>query len=68
MHSIVGSYLKPPERVCDPSVTQSDESSQTRYSVSLEVTSSKMLRSPNSQGNANKKIIFKIRGIRKHVI
>ncbi|XP_043295132.1 centrosomal protein CEP57L1 isoform X3 [Cervus elaphus] len=49
MHSIVGSYLKPPERVCVPSVTQSDESSQTRYSVNLEVTSSKMLRSPNSQ-------------------
>uniref|UniRef100_A0A8C6FJR4 Centrosomal protein CEP57L1 n=1 Tax=Moschus moschiferus TaxID=68415 RepID=A0A8C6FJR4_MOSMO len=49
MHSIVGSYLKPPERVCVPSVTQSDESSQTHYSVNLEVTSSKMLRSPNSQ-------------------
>ena len=50
MHSIVGSYLKPPERVCDPSVTQSDESSQTRYSVSLEVTSSKMLPGP-TDGN-----------------
>ena len=25
MHSIVGSYLKPPERVCVPSITQSDE-------------------------------------------
>ena len=54
MHSIVGSYLKPPERVFVPSVTQSDESSQTHYSVNLEVTSSKMLHSPNSQGNANK--------------
>uniref|UniRef100_A0A8B9WUY8 Centrosomal protein CEP57L1 n=1 Tax=Bos mutus grunniens TaxID=30521 RepID=A0A8B9WUY8_BOSMU len=49
MHSIVGSYLKPPERVCVPSITQSDESSQTHYSVNLELTSSKMLRSPNSQ-------------------
>ena len=60
MHSIVGSYLKPPERVCVPSVTQSDESSQTHYSVNLEVTSSKMLRSPNSQGNANKKSYLKL--------
>ncbi|KAJ8788693.1 hypothetical protein J1605_022438 [Eschrichtius robustus] len=49
MHSIVGSYLKPPERVFVPSVTQSDESSQTHYSVNLEVTSPKMLHSPNSQ-------------------
>ncbi|XP_007447338.1 PREDICTED: centrosomal protein CEP57L1 [Lipotes vexillifer] len=49
MHSIVGSYLKPPERVLVPSITQSDESSQTHYSVNLEVTSPKMLHSPNSQ-------------------
>uniref|UniRef100_A0AAA9U2Q4 Centrosomal protein CEP57L1 n=2 Tax=Bos TaxID=9903 RepID=A0AAA9U2Q4_BOVIN len=49
MHSIVGSYLKPPERVCVPSITRSDESSQTHYSVNLELTSSQMLRSPNSQ-------------------
>ncbi|XP_057593912.1 centrosomal protein CEP57L1 isoform X3 [Hippopotamus amphibius kiboko] len=49
MHSIVGSYLKPPERVFVPSITQSDESSQTHYSVNLEVTSPKMLHSPNSQ-------------------
>lgn len=55
MHSIVGSYLKPPERVFVPSIAQSDESSQTHYSVNLEVTSPKMLHSPNSQGNANKK-------------
>ena len=58
MHSIVGSYLKPPERVCVPSFTQSDESSQTHYSVNLEVTSSKMLHSPNRQGNANKNHIL----------
>ncbi|XP_065745028.1 centrosomal protein CEP57L1 isoform X3 [Phocoena phocoena] len=49
MHSIVGSYLKPPERVFVPSIAQSDESSQTHYSVNLEVTSPKMLHSPNSQ-------------------
>ncbi|XP_059970655.1 centrosomal protein CEP57L1 isoform X2 [Mesoplodon densirostris] len=49
MHSIVGSYLKPPERVFVPSITQSDESSQTHYSVNIEVTSPKMLHSPNSQ-------------------
>lgn len=55
MHSIVGSYRKPPERVFVPSIAQSVESSQTHYSVNLEVTSPKMLRSPNSQGNANKK-------------
>uniref|UniRef100_A0A8C3W4L3 Centrosomal protein CEP57L1 n=1 Tax=Catagonus wagneri TaxID=51154 RepID=A0A8C3W4L3_9CETA len=49
MNSIVGSYLNPPERVFVPSFTQSDESSQTHYSVNLEVTSPKMLRSPNNQ-------------------
>ncbi|XP_069899545.1 centrosomal protein CEP57L1 [Globicephala melas] len=49
MHSIVGSYRKPPERVFVPSIAQSVESSQTHYSVNLEVTSPKMLRSPNSQ-------------------
>uniref|UniRef100_F1RT09 Centrosomal protein CEP57L1 n=2 Tax=Sus scrofa TaxID=9823 RepID=F1RT09_PIG len=49
MHSIVGSYLNPPERVFVPSFTQSNESSQTHYSVNLEVTSPKMLRSPNNQ-------------------
>ncbi|KAF5919926.1 hypothetical protein HPG69_014291, partial [Diceros bicornis minor] len=49
MHSIVGSYLKPPERVFVPSFTQNDESTQTHHSVNLEVTSPKMLHSPNSQ-------------------
>ncbi|XP_031311996.2 centrosomal protein CEP57L1 isoform X1 [Camelus dromedarius] len=47
MHSIVGSYLRPPERVFVPSFTQSDESSH--YSMNLEVTATKMLHSPNSQ-------------------
>ncbi|XP_029801125.1 centrosomal protein CEP57L1 isoform X2 [Suricata suricatta] len=47
MHSIVGSYLKPPERVFVPSFIQNDESSQTHRN--LEVTSPKMLHSPNSQ-------------------
>ncbi|KAI5140331.1 centrosomal protein CEP57L1 isoform X2 [Manis pentadactyla] len=49
MHSIVGSYLKPPERVFVPSFTESDESAQTHRPVNLEVTSPKMLHSPNSQ-------------------
>ncbi|XP_036104663.1 centrosomal protein CEP57L1 isoform X1 [Molossus molossus] len=49
MHSIVGSYLKPPERVFVPSFTQNDELSQNHHSVNFEVTSPKMLHSPNSQ-------------------
>ncbi|KAK2502033.1 hypothetical protein MC885_005789, partial [Smutsia gigantea] len=49
MHSIVGSYLKPPERVFVPSFTENDESAQTHHPVNLEVTSPKMLQSPNSQ-------------------
>lgn len=53
MHSIVGSYLKPPERVLVPSFTQNDQSAPTHHSVSLEVNLPKMLHSPNSQGNAN---------------
>uniref|UniRef100_F6ZHR4 Centrosomal protein CEP57L1 n=1 Tax=Equus caballus TaxID=9796 RepID=F6ZHR4_HORSE len=49
MHSIVGSYLKPPERVLVPSFTQNDQSAPTHHSVSLEVNLPKMLHSPNSQ-------------------
>ncbi|XP_023389167.1 centrosomal protein CEP57L1 isoform X4 [Pteropus vampyrus] len=49
MHSIVGSYLKPPESVFVPSFTENDESSQNHHSVNFEVTSPKMLHSPNSQ-------------------
>uniref|UniRef100_A0ABI7VWF3 Centrosomal protein 57kDa-like protein 1 n=1 Tax=Felis catus TaxID=9685 RepID=A0ABI7VWF3_FELCA len=49
MHSIVGSYLKPPERVFVPSFAQNNESSQTYRSANLEVTSPKMLHSPNGQ-------------------
>lgn len=49
MHSIVGSYLKPPERVFIPSFIQNDESSQTHHCANLEATSPKMLHSPNSQ-------------------
>lgn len=49
MHSIVGSYLKPPERVFVPSFTQIDESSQNHHSVNFGVTAPKMLHSPNSQ-------------------
>ncbi|XP_047413852.1 centrosomal protein CEP57L1 isoform X2 [Sciurus carolinensis] len=48
IHSIVGSYLKPPEEVFAPSFTQ-DESSQNCHTVNLEVTSPKMLHSPNNQ-------------------
>uniref|UniRef100_A0A7N5P038 Centrosomal protein CEP57L1 n=1 Tax=Ailuropoda melanoleuca TaxID=9646 RepID=A0A7N5P038_AILME len=49
MHSMVGSYLKPPERVFIPSFSQNYESSQTHHSANLEVTAPKMLHSPNSQ-------------------
>ncbi|XP_054555059.1 centrosomal protein CEP57L1 isoform X2 [Talpa occidentalis] len=49
MHSIVGSYSKPPERVFVPSFTQSNETSQTHHSVNLDVNTTKMLHSPNSQ-------------------
>ncbi|XP_046532793.1 centrosomal protein CEP57L1 isoform X3 [Equus quagga] len=49
MHSIVGSYLKTPERVPVPSFTQNDQSAPTHHSVSLEVNLPKMLHSPNSQ-------------------
>lgn len=49
MHSMVGSYLKPPERTFVPPFTQNDESSQHPHSGNFEATSSKMLRSPNSQ-------------------
>ncbi|XP_048209683.1 centrosomal protein CEP57L1 [Perognathus longimembris pacificus] len=48
IHSIVGSYLKPPERVFVPPCTQ-NEPSQSCYPVNLEVISPKMLQSPNSQ-------------------
>ncbi|XP_008993125.4 centrosomal protein CEP57L1 isoform X3 [Callithrix jacchus] len=48
MHSIVGSYRKPPERVFVPSFTQ-NESSQNCHPANLEVTSSKIIHSPNSQ-------------------
>ncbi|KAK1338132.1 hypothetical protein QTO34_001242, partial [Cnephaeus nilssonii] len=49
MHSIVGSYIKPPERMFAPSFTQNDELSRNHRSVNFEVTSPKMLHSPNSQ-------------------
>ncbi|XP_021565199.1 centrosomal protein CEP57L1 [Carlito syrichta] len=47
MHSVVGSYLKPPERVFVPSVTQ-NETSQSHHPVNLEVTAPKMIHSPNN--------------------
>nr|XP_020030938.1 centrosomal protein CEP57L1 [Castor canadensis] len=48
IHSVVGSYLQPPEQVFAPSFIQ-NESSQNCHSVNLEVPSPKMLQSPNSQ-------------------
>lgn len=49
MHSILGSYLKPPERVFVSSFIQNNESFQTDHSVNLELTSPKILHSPNRQ-------------------
>nr|KAF6341049.1 centrosomal protein 57 like 1 [Myotis myotis] len=49
MHSIVGSYIKPPERIFAPSFTQNDELPRNHHSVNFKVTSPKMLQSPNSQ-------------------
>lgn len=63
MHSVLGSYLKPPERAFVPPFTQNDELSQNHHSGNFEAASSKMLRSPNSQGNINTKIVLKIRGM-----
>lgn len=63
MHSIVGSYIKPPERMFAPSFTQNDELSRNHRSVNFEVTSPKMLHSPNSQGNIHIKISLKNRGV-----
>uniref|UniRef100_G3SRX6 Centrosomal protein CEP57L1 n=1 Tax=Loxodonta africana TaxID=9785 RepID=G3SRX6_LOXAF len=47
-HSIVGSYLKPPERVFVPSFTQY-ETSQNCHPVKVEVTPPEVFHSPNSQ-------------------
>lgn len=52
MHSIVGSYLRPPERVFVPTCPQ-NESHQNHFPVNKQGTSSKVLQSPNSQGNMN---------------
>ncbi|XP_040839805.1 centrosomal protein CEP57L1 isoform X2 [Ochotona curzoniae] len=48
MHSIVGSYLRPPERVFVPTCPQ-NESHQNHFPVNKQGTSSKVLQSPNSQ-------------------
>ncbi|XP_006840005.1 PREDICTED: centrosomal protein CEP57L1 [Chrysochloris asiatica] len=48
MHSIVGSYLKPPERVFVPSFSRY-ETSQNYHPVNVEVIPPKMFHSPNSQ-------------------
>ncbi|XP_023368965.1 centrosomal protein CEP57L1 isoform X2 [Otolemur garnettii] len=48
VNSVVGSYLKPPEKVLVPSFTQ-NESSQTCQPKDLEITSAKGFHSPNRQ-------------------
>ncbi|XP_058516012.1 centrosomal protein CEP57L1 isoform X2 [Ochotona princeps] len=48
MHSIVGSYLRPPERVFIPTCSQ-NEPHQNHFPVNKQGTSSKVLQSPNSQ-------------------
>lgn len=49
MHSIVGSYRKPPDRMFAPSFTQNEELSRKHRPVNFEVTSPTKLHSPNSQ-------------------
>lgn len=68
MHSIVGSYRKPPERIFAPSFTQNDELSRNHHSVNFEVTSPKKLHSPNSQGNINIKISLENRGMAQNML
>ncbi|CAO2627883.1 Centrosomal protein CEP57L1 [Lemmus lemmus] len=46
--SIIGSYLKPPERMYPPSFIK-NETSQIGHPVNSEVTPSKMINSPNNQ-------------------
>lgn len=53
-HSMVGSYLNPPERMYLPSFTQ-NEAFQNHHLG----TSPKMYSSPNSQGNVNMKLYGK---------
>ncbi|KAM6185180.1 centrosomal protein CEP57L1 [Rhynchocyon petersi] len=48
MHSVVGSYLKPPERVFVPTLTQYD-TSKNCHRVNVDIPSPKMLHTPNSQ-------------------
>ncbi|OBS76101.1 hypothetical protein A6R68_17445, partial [Neotoma lepida] len=47
-HSVIGSYLNPPERMYLPSFTQ-NKASQNCHAVNSEVTSPKMFHSPNNQ-------------------
>ncbi|KAL1770061.1 centrosomal protein CEP57L1 isoform X1 [Sigmodon hispidus] len=47
-HSVIGSYLNPPDRTRLPSFTQ-NESAQNYHPVHSEVTSPKILNSPNNQ-------------------
>ncbi|KAL6091496.1 hypothetical protein STEG23_032307, partial [Scotinomys teguina] len=47
-HSVIGSYLNPPERMYFPSFTQ-NKASQNCHPVNSEITSPTMLNSPNNQ-------------------
>lgn len=57
-HSVIGSYLNPPERMYPPSFIK-NETSQIGHPVNLEVTTPKMINSPNNQGNINMKLYRK---------
>ncbi|XP_006881222.1 PREDICTED: centrosomal protein CEP57L1 [Elephantulus edwardii] len=48
MHSVVGSYLKPPEKVCVPSFTQ-HETAKNYCHVNVDISPPKALHGPNSQ-------------------
>nr|XP_048281238.1 centrosomal protein CEP57L1 isoform X2 [Myodes glareolus] len=47
-HSVIGSYLNPPEKMYPPSFIK-NETSQIGHPVNLEVTTPKMINSPNNQ-------------------
>ena len=57
-HSVIGSYLNPPEKMYPPSFIK-NETSQIGHPVNLEVTTPKMINSPNNQGNINMKLYRK---------
>lgn len=54
-HSVIGSYLNPPEKMYPPSFIK-NETSQIGHPVNLEVTTPKVINSPNNQGNISIKL------------